>query len=409
MGTPTSAPARTTYIPHMADHAHTLVAAMRHHGMPAELLSQSDADALDLGIGQCGGRECLPCFLSVGDFLRRAREPGFRAERACFFMTAAPGPCRFGQYQALLRDVLDENGLDAVEIASPSSANSYHGFGERPLQLRQLAWQGFVAVDLLVRLLHEYRPYESTPGSADALYAAALVRVTQAVEAGGGKPLEQALGWAADGFAALPAAREPARPLVGVIGEIYVRWNRYSNRDLIRQVEALGGEVMLASIREWLYFTNYRTRAVAQVAGHYGEWLRTWLTDAHQRHQEERLLRIVTPRLRRPEEASVRETVAGLRPYYDDVLGTEAVLSLGRAIDYAHAGVSGIINVMPFSCIPGVIVSGMAPRLRRDLDHLPWLDIPFDAQKETNVRTRLEAFMHQVAQFERRRVNGVKE
>jgi hypothetical protein len=34
---------------------------------------------------------------------------------------------------------------------------------------------------------------------------------------------------------------------------------------------------------------------------------------------------------------------------------------------------------------------------------LPWLDINFDGQRITNIRTRLEAFIHQVTQFARSR------
>jgi hypothetical protein len=53
--------------------------------------------------------------------------------------------------------------------------------------------------------------------------------------------------------------------------------------------------------------------------------------------------------------------------------------------------------------MPGIISSAMAPRVRRDLDWIPWLDLSFDGQETTNTRTRLEAFMHQVFQFQRRR------
>ena len=52
--------------------------------------------------------------------------------------------------------------------------------------------------------------------------------------------------------------------------------------------------------------------------------------------------------------------------------------------------------------MPGIITAGMAPRLRSDLDNIPWLDVIYDAQEGTNINTRLEAFMYQVKQFQRR-------
>lgn len=401
----TSAPSagkRITFIPHMGDHAHALAAAMRHHGMEAEVLPPSDDRSLGLGLRVCGGRECLPAFLSLGDILRRTQEPDFDPEVMSFYLPTSCGPCRFGQYSLLLRDTLEERGLGHVQVFSPSTANSFQGFGERPRQLRQLAWKGLVAVDLLMRLRLEHRPYETEPGGADALYEEGLSKAMLAVEEGAGKPLAATLRRAADGFASLPQERAKPRPVVGIVGEVYVRWNAYSNRNLVAQVESLGGEVLVASMAELIYFITFRMKEVARAAGKPRDLFQALLVDGFQKTAEHRLLAEVRHALRRPEESSSGRIARAIQPYYDATLGTEAVLTMGRAIEYAREGVHGILNVLPFSCMPGVISGGMAPRIRRDLEYIPWLDLPYDAQKETNIRTRLEAFMHQAEEFRRR-------
>jgi predicted nucleotide-binding protein (sugar kinase/HSP70/actin superfamily) len=395
-------PPRTTYIPRMADHTLALAAAMRHYGMAAEVLPPTDDQSLALGLRACGGRECLPAFLSLGDILRRASEPGFDPARSSFFFPGSCGPCRFGHYVVLLRDLLEERGLGDVRLVSPMAANGFLGFGDRPRELRQLTWQGLVAVDLLDRVRLETRPYVARPVLADLAYDEGLRDLTAAVEAGGGGSLVRALRSAVTRFTALPCNGAELRPLVGVVGEIYVRWNTYSNRGLVRQVEELGGEVVLASMAEFVHFSTFRMRAVARAAGDWRALLEGSLTGAWQSLAEWRLARVVEPVLRRPDESSSRAVARSVRPFYDAALGTEAVLSMGRAVDYASVGAHGILNVLPFSCMPGIIVGGMAPRIRRDLQQIPWLDLPYDAQKETNIRTRLEAFMYQVHQFRRR-------
>jgi predicted nucleotide-binding protein (sugar kinase/HSP70/actin superfamily) len=394
---------KRTYIPYMADHAYVVAAAMRHHGIPAEVLPPPERASLDVGLQLCGGRECFPCFTCLGDVIRKAREPGFDPAASAIYLPTSPGPCRFGQYGPLLRDLLEQQGIFGLEILGPSAANSYQGFGENPGELRKLAAKGLTAADLLTRLLHEFRPYELQPGSTDAACRECLGWIVEATEAGDGGRLLAVMHRIAVRFAALPVDRTVARPLVGIVGEIYVRWNAFTNRDLFRQVEGLGGEVLVSTLTEMLYFTNFRMKAVARVSGEWRDVLRASVVDAWQHHWERKLHRPVAHLLRRPDEAPVPELAKAIGPYYDAALGTEAVLSMGRAIEYAHGGADGIINVLPFSCMPGVIVTGMAPRLRRDLDNIPWLDIPYDAQKETNIRTRLEAFMHQVVGFHRRR------
>ena len=97
----------------------------------------------------------------------------------------------------------------------------------------------------------------------------------------------------------------------------------------------------------------------------------------------------------------MREMFDMVRPYFDPLLGMETTLTLAKTIELARHGVSGVVNVMPFSCMPGIIVAGMASRVRADFNQLPWLDIVYDGQHLTNIRTRLEAFVHQVAQFAR--------
>jgi predicted nucleotide-binding protein (sugar kinase/HSP70/actin superfamily) len=402
MATAAPATTRITCIPHIGDHSFALAAAMRNHGMKAEVLPPTDDRSMEIGLRICGGRECLPCFLAMGDVIRRTEEPDFDPDRFAFYFPTASGPCRFGQYTMLLRDILDRAGLGGVPVFSPSTANSFQGFGERPGALRRLTWQGLIAVDLLVRLLLEYRPYEVKEGSTDAVYGRELQRITDAVAAGGGRRLVTALRAAADAFGSIEQDRSRERPVVGVVGEVYVRWNSYSNRDLVREVERLGGEVVLASIAELVYFMTYRMKEVAKVSGRYRALAQGAIMDWYQEATEQRLLRAVRHRLRRPDESSSDAVAAAIAPYYDPTLGTEAVLTMGRAIEHVRAGVHGILNVMPFSCMPGIIVAGMAPRLRRDLDHVPWLDLPYDAQKETNIRTRLEAFIHQAEQYRRR-------
>jgi len=41
---------------------------------------------------------------------------------------------------------------------------------------------------------------------------------------------------------------------------------------------------------------------------------------------------------------------------------------------------------MPFTCMPGTVVAGLAPRLRADLGDIPWLDAQFDGQGRLTFR-----------------------
>jgi predicted nucleotide-binding protein (sugar kinase/HSP70/actin superfamily) len=394
--------AKKVYIPYMCDHALALEATLHALGTPAETLPPPDAETLALGRERCLGRECLPLFVATGDLLRRARRPDFDPAHSAYMMPTTCGPCRFGQYRTLQRLLFDEAGLSDLEILSPNAENGYQGLGDNPLRLRRLAWQGIVGVDLLLKLRHEVRPYERSEGETDRVYQACLRRLLEAIEEGGGRRAVAAMAWAGAQFAAIGIDRSRQKPLVGMVGEIYLRANPFTNQDIVRQVESLGGEVWVAPMMEWFYFTNWGAQMRSRMAARGGEWLKSFLTDRVQRYDEGRMLEPIRHLLTFPHEPPVAELMANVRPYYDPALGTEAALSIGKAVDFARRGLCGVLNILPFTCMPGVVVSGLAETVRADHDHVPWLNVIYDAQGGTNVQTRLEAFMYQARQFQLR-------
>jgi predicted nucleotide-binding protein (sugar kinase/HSP70/actin superfamily) len=356
-----------------------------------------------MGRELCLGRECLPLFVATGDILRRARQPDFDPARSTLFMPTAAGPCRFGQYCTTQRMLLDEAGLHEVEIVSPSAANGYQGVGDKSLRFRRLAWQGVVGVDILLKLRHEYRPIERETGATDRVYWACLEDLAEAIRDGGGRRAVRAIARAGERFAALEVDHSRRLPWIGILGEIYLRGNTYTNQDLTRQVEQLGGRVWMAPMQEWVYFTSWWTRNHARRDRRIGDWIKAVLLEGVQRYDEERLLRPVGDQLSFAHEPSIDELMDYSRPYYEPLLGTEAACSVGKAVDFARHGLSGVINILPFTCMPGLVVTGLAEAIRADHAHLPWLDVTYDAQGGTNLQTRLEAFMFQAREFQEAR------
>jgi predicted nucleotide-binding protein (sugar kinase/HSP70/actin superfamily) len=98
-------------------------------------------------------------------------------------------------------------------------------------------------------------------------------------------------------------------------------------------------------------------------------------------------------------EAPTGDVVALGSPYIHDSFEGEAVLSVGKALEMAHVGAAGVINVMPFTCMPGNIVAAVLKRLRREVRDLPMLSVAYDGQRDSSLDIRLEAFAEQVKAF----------
>ena len=77
----------------------------------------------------------------------------------------------------------------------------------------------------------------------------------------------------------------------------------------------------------------------------------------------------------------------------------EAILSMGRAVEYAEKDFSGVINIVPFNCLPGTIVTALLKRFQSDHGGMPVLDLSYDGTPEAGKQTRMEAFMYQAHEY----------
>ena len=121
-----------------------------------------------------------------------------------------------------------------------------------------------------------------------------------------------------------------------------------------------------------------------------------------QKKDEKRLIQKVEDGFQDLHDFPVEKILKLSCPYLDRTFGTEAILSVGKSLEYIQKGCSGIVNTMPFSCMPGTIVSALSAKIREDFNNIPWLNIAYEGLEETNELTRLEAFIHQTKQYHKR-------
>ena len=107
--------------------------------------------------------------------------------------------------------------------------------------------------------------------------------------------------------------------------------------------------------------------------------------------------------LTEPEEPPTRLLLNRAMPYIHDSFEGETVLSVGKLIEHYHQNASGVANVMPFTCMPGNVVTALLRQIREDTDHMPVVSLAYDGQPAESTQTRIEAFMHQVREFHQKR------
>jgi len=386
----------TVYIPRMSDHAYALEAAFEASGVPAEALPEPDRETVDMGMKYVSGKECYPCVVTTGDMLKKVFSPDFRPEDSAFFMPSGTGPCRFGQYNVFHKQVLEDIGLPDIPIFAPNQdAGFYNDLGMVGKDFAMRAWKGIASIDLLYKCLHETRPYEKEKGLSDALYTESLNKLRVVLRGANGGPggIEGVLKKIRRDFEAVPEDGE-RKPLIGIIGEIFVRSSRFSNEDLIRKIEAMGGEAWLAPVEEWIYYVNYTGGKKAKLERDIPALLDIFLKRFFQKKVEHRYGACFEGFLKTLHEPSTKDLIKKAGPYVHESFEGETILSLGKAMDLAERGAGGIVNAMPFGCMPGTIVTALMRGLSSGRG-IPVISIPYDGTESPTVTIQLEAFMEQ--------------
>jgi predicted CoA-substrate-specific enzyme activase len=389
---------RTIYLPRMSVHALGIAAAFEHCGINAEVLPESDKTAIDLGKKFVSGKECYPCLVTTGDMVKKAMQPDFVPEKSAFFMPSGTGPCRFGQYNIFHKSVLENLGLMDVPIFAPTQDTSFYAdLGIIGKDFTLQSWKGIIAYELLTKSLHETRPYERSTGSADHLYDAYVQKLYQALRKTNGNNIEAVLCDMRKEFEHL-ARDEDKKPCIGIIGEIFVRSHKFSNENLVRKIEALGGEVWLAPVEEWVYYVNLVGLRKALLKKDKSAIINFLLKKFFQKRIEHKYGRYFRGFLKTLHEPETKKILEKASPYVHSSFEGETILSVGKCIDLIERGTSGIVNAMPFGCMPGTIVTALLRGITRDYG-IPCISIPYDGSESPTIEIQLEAFMDQAKEY----------
>ncbi len=396
---------RKWYVPYMGDSSYGLAAALRAYGQPAEVMPLADEAALIDGRSYTSGKECLPCAITTGDMLKVVKSEGFEPKKTAFFMPTAGGPCRFGMYNCLQRQVLRYVDCEDAAVIAPNQDSSFYtefakiAGVKSTTQFSKDLWVSVVGLDLLRKLILRLRPFAVDSKGAEHLYRDCIRRWEEAVERRSSlSELRALLGDFAEDFSSLELDQTAAKPRVGIVGEIYVRSHPFANDNVIGRLEALGAVCDLASLAEWIYYTNFTRARMARRKGQWKNLLTNLIQNYIQRKIEKSLAKPLEKKFGLLAEEPVEKTLEMASPYIHNTFEGEAILSVGKTIEYYHQGVGGVVNVMPFTCMPSTIVSTQTRRISADCDDMPILNLSFDGQEDSTLTTRLEAFVEQVRQ-----------
>ena len=402
---------RTLYMPHMCDGAPCLAAAFNHVGIKTEIIPTYTNEGMAFGKANTSGKECFPCIVTTGDMfaqIEKLKKQGADLKNdVAFFMPETEGPCRFGQYSKLHRILLDKYGYNDIAIVSPTSQDSYQCKGlvkpEMLMSFRKLICQSILYQDILEKARWHIRPYEKVKGTTDRVFYQAIDNAVKAIEAGGDLLLLKASRKAAKAFEAIETV-DVQKPLVGIVGEIFVRVHQESNQFLLRKLEELGCEGYISSVSEWISYTadtslGYALDALKDEKSfkNIKDAATAYAVYGYQSVVANLLMQPFSKILKDRRDHSTKHILEAVGDTFSNHINGESILSIGGTLSFMRDGCfDGVVNAMPFTCMPSTVASAILKVYARG--HIPFVDMVYDGSIQPNRETNLATFAFQAHQ-----------
>lgn len=401
---------RTILAPWFSDfHSPFIPLIGRQAGYRIENLPPPDEESAELGLRYVNNEVCYPAILVVGDMIRALQGGRYDPAEVAVGITQTGGQCRASNYIALIRRALGDAGFGDVPVVSLTVSNAVggpkRGFGPDWLRALRPTLHYLLYADALSRMYHATAPRAHDAGEVDRLRDRYIERACALWDDGGLERLPALLRSAVADFNAVPTVADEIRA-VGIVGEIYVKYNRFGQAGIVDWLIANRVEAVLPPLMEFF------TQAFVNAEVRRDDYLQ-------RRRPLDFLSRFVERAIERPAERC-EEILRGFR-FYRPVEGIRSasrmaaeVLSLNNQYGEGwlipagiaacvRQGVRHVVCIQPFGCIANHIVGkGMETAMKRLYPDLDLLYLDFDpGVSRVNVLNRLQFLIQKLPPADR--------
>jgi predicted CoA-substrate-specific enzyme activase len=370
-------------------------AAFRPLGLQVEVLPPQDRQTVELGLKTINNDMCYPAILVAGDIIKAFQSGCYDPENTAVILTQTGGQCRASSYLSLVRKGLADFGFGNVQVI-PIFADGIDAGMEFAVDSNRLVKQlalGVIFADPLTQMFLSSMAREKTPGTARKLHAEYLSDMETGIENGDYQYLLNLLRKAVADFNQMETHDKPV-PKIGIVGEIFVKYNFFSNGDIIDWLSGQGIEVILPALQSFFAqrFINETYDQKAFFKRSFADRMKNLMIEIYMDFRLGRIDRVMQESrfYRKPHNLRELSGITGDVVSLANQFG-EGWLLTAEMIAMLREGIGDIVCLQPFGCISNHITGrGMEKKLKEMYPHLNLLSLDMDAgASEVNILNRL--------------------
>ncbi|MBQ7191813.1 MAG: 2-hydroxyacyl-CoA dehydratase [Paludibacteraceae bacterium] len=395
---------RTILAPYFAEgYSEYLSSLFEVAGYKLVCLPMGNRQDAEEGLQDVNNDVCYPATITVGSLLRALKSGNYDLTKTAVAITQTGGQCRASNYYSLIKNALVKAGFADVPVVSVALGNglnnSQPGFDIPWKKMWKILLYSLFFADTMQKLYYPAMAREKEKGTARRLYERYTEQAQVFVLKRDTDGLVSLARQAAADFADI-CDMQKSVPTVGLVGEIYVKYNSFSNLHVVDWLVEHGVEVVPPSITGF-FLTKLpnvhinREQHIKQTELHplMARLINRYVM--HIAHRFDRACRSFG--LYRP-FADIYEISRLSRQVINPAadFGEGWFLS-GEICHLAENGINKVVSVQPFGCIANHIISkGIEKRLKTVYPNLSLLFLDFDSgTSEANVQNRLHFMINQ--------------
>lgn len=377
---------------------HIMTAAIAKQGVRAEPLPLGSTRAIALGKKYVHNDICFPAQMVIGEALAALESGNYNLDEVAIGTGKLIGDCRLTHYAALLRKALDDAGYKQVPIITNDGTDqrNLHPGYRMGIESQACIAFGLPMIDALEQLLRKIRPYELTPGQANAAFDEAVHVLAEGIREKGMPGACRAFKRSIALMKEVPYDRSKPRPQVLVIGEYLLNFHPGANYDIEDYLEDNGMEVIepqMADVYQKSYFHQLSQVQEYKVKKPFTET--TWLRTANGLFGAAHLFTNKTAAAHPLFEAP--PSLKAVTRASDDLIhhtfdSGEGFLIPAEIIHHAQEGVRAFAILQPFGCLPNHICGrGVSAALKKRYPDAQILALDYDPDVSfANIENRLQ-------------------
>lgn len=360
-------------------------------------LPPPDNTSVKLGLKYTNNEICYPATIVIGDVIKALQSGKYNESEIAIGITQTGGQCRASSYISLIKKAMIKAGFGHIPVISVNAGNTNNeqsGFQPQWGKYLKTIFSTVLFSDMLAQLYYRTIAHTDAKYKAKLLHEKYIKLCNKHIVADNYKEIFGLLTDAVNEYNQIPKDLS-SKPQIGLVGEIYVKYNSFGHQHIVNWLIEQGIEVVIPPIMDFfiqelvnikvnqenfLIKSKIKTNLVLFLME---QKIDSFINKANKIMQK---FELYSPTVKIKEMAEKASNILQLTNQFG-----EGWLIPAEIAEFAEKGINNVVSVQPFGCIANHVVSkGVEKRIKDLYPKMNLLFLDFDdGTSPVNILNRL--------------------